>query len=292
MLSHFTPVMIIGGGRVGAAFAYNLRKAHFKINTIIEINSRRRKNLATYFADISISEKINPRELTEAKVVLICVQDDRIKTVGNQILKTDADLSGKLIAHTSGALSSLQLQPLKEEGALIGCLHPITAVPDLPPEEIDYSGIYFDVEGEPPAVEKLSDIIHMMGGYAIPISPEQKPAFHLAAVLYSNFFVILSHVAQESLKKTGVEVESLWKPFKPLVEATLANLDKFIPENALTGPLKRGDTETIGEHLRLLRTHFPEALPIYITLAEYALRHLSLPRETTDAIRKLLDEFR
>jgi len=279
---------VIGGGRVGTWLAAHLPDASLRLGAIVEQNAQRRDYLASLFPQNVIFASAESAPLEAADIIAICVRDDQIEAVAAGLAKTHQNLRGKIVFHTSGVYGADILQPLRESGAFLASVHPILAVSDVPPAELPLRGVFFDVEGDAEALRPLQTLLKNAGAKVISVTAEQKTALHLAAVLYSNYFVILADLAAESLRRAGLGAEFRYQPFVPLIESTLKNLAAQPPAEALTGPLKRADVSTLKKHLAFLQERFPEAAAIYRQCAEYMLTRLDMSAKEKAAVREVL----
>ena len=140
-----------------------------------------------------------------------------------------------------------------------------TFPPGAPPEA--FEGIYVGLEGGAEAVAQGTSIATDLGATAIVIPSEKKVLYHLAATCASNFFVTLMAVVGEILGSLDVDSEASIALVGPLVERTWHNIQEKLPEGALTGPIARGDRDTVAGHAEALSDHLPHLLSIYTALA-------------------------
>jgi predicted short-subunit dehydrogenase-like oxidoreductase (DUF2520 family) len=109
-----------------------------------------------------------------------------------------------------------------------------------------------------------------IGARTLDIPAGKKPAYHAAAVISSNFPVVLASVAGHLLHDIGVPDSSAYQAVESLMSAALANMKQALPDDALTGPIVRGDAETVGKHLRALEKQ-GQALDVYRALSAAAV---------------------
>lgn len=283
------PVLIIGGGRVGAAFAFQLLQHHIPVIGIVESSKTRRTLLRQWLPDVPLVPDAAPLLIQQAGILLISVQDDAIPAVVDSLNRMKTEWREKTVAHTSGAFSAGELlRSLWEQGASVASVHPIYAFADKAPVPNQFRNLFFDLEGDPKAVALFSEMVEKLGGIPFRVSSSQKTAIHLASVLYSNYFVILSQLVREVLAATGVSEELHWKPFEPLIQSTFENLKHKLPVEALTGPLKRGDVSSLRKHKDFLMHNVPHLFPLYARLALYMLPYLNLAPEKAQQIEVLL----
>ncbi len=281
-------ICLIGGGRLGAALGCQLHRVGLDLLAVVEKNPQRRFQLKHWLPDVPMPAHLSPGLLQQASLVILAVQDDGIEPLADQLALQPIGWTGKLVWHCSGALPSAVLKPLAGRGAWTLSVHPILAFSETSPQDVSFREVYFDVEGDPRGLERTHRLLALMGAHLWPVDAKQKPALHLAAVLLSNHLVTLAHLARQVLQGTGTPDALTWKPFRPLIQQTLNNLDEHPPAQALTGPLARGDLKALSSHLSWLQTHLPELLPVYLMLNRAALNFAPLDEAKKQAVRSLL----
>ncbi len=154
--------------------------------------------------------------------------------------------------HLSGALTTDVLAPLHARGYAVGSFHPLQAVahPVTGAERIP--GSYVAVSGEPRAVAVARRLAAALGSPVLTVPEAWRAQYHAAAVMASNYLPPLLDAACRILERAGVPHEEALPALLPLVRGTLANIGDLGLEAAVTGPVARGDTETVELHLRAL----------------------------------------
>jgi predicted short-subunit dehydrogenase-like oxidoreductase (DUF2520 family) len=149
----------------------------------------------------------------------------------------------------------------------------------------------FAIEGRPAALEVMRAIALALSGRYFILSPRGKTLYHAAAVVASNHLVALLADSQELLRRAGADASLAWPAFQALVEGTVKNFYSGGPVSALTGPVERGDLETVKKHLQALK-RWPECRERYraMALGVLGLARLRHPerREAHDALEKLI----
>ena len=173
--------------------------------------------------------------------------------------------------HTSGALTAGVLAPVAEAGAAVGSWHPLQTFTASKATEA-FDGIYVALEGDAPAVEAGRQLARSLGARTLALAPEAKVRYHLAASMASNYLVTLLALVAEVLGDVGLGRQEAAALVRPLVDGTWRNLATLLPEDALTGPIVRGDAETVAGHLEALRRHLPHLVPVYAALGVEAVR--------------------
>jgi predicted short-subunit dehydrogenase-like oxidoreductase (DUF2520 family) len=205
------------------------------------------------------------------RLVLVCVDDDAVADVAEALTAVRHPWRETVVAHTSGALTSSSLAAIADEGADTLSFHPLQALTsDSGAEALD--GVYVGLEGSQRAVGAGIELAVGLGLRYLVLSPEAKARYHVAAVVASNFQVTLTAVVQEILNSIDVPRDDSQAMIEPLVRGTLANLARSTPEEALTGPVVRGDLDTLRRHGLTLRQHLPQLVPVYAAMTVEAVR--------------------
>jgi predicted short-subunit dehydrogenase-like oxidoreductase (DUF2520 family) len=144
------------------------------------------------------------------------------------------------------------LESLRGSGAALGSLHPLQTLvePERTPDHV--RGAWAAVEGDPRAVATAERLAHDIGLHPFQLRPEHKTLYHAGAVFASNYFVVVEAIAQQLFERAGLSREDAWAALAPLVRGTFDNLIRTGPEGALTGPVVRGDVDTLARHLHAL----------------------------------------
>jgi predicted short-subunit dehydrogenase-like oxidoreductase (DUF2520 family) len=149
--------------------------------------------------------------------------------------------------------------------------HPVQSFTASTPPDA-FEGIYIGLEGDAPALDVGRQLALDLGAHPFVLTAEAKPRYHLAASMASNFFVTLMALAGEVLADIGIDRPTGAALLRPLVEGTWRNLATQLPEEALTGPIARGDLDTLLRHTEALATHLPQLTPAYAALAAETVR--------------------
>lgn len=276
-------VSIIGAGRLGTALAIALERRGYRIRSVVarrRESARKTAALLDAKADVFAARKIG--SLPQADLFLISVPDDQIANVTLKLSSLNAGHK-PVVLHTSGALSSEILAPLRARGWSTGSIHPLISVTD---PQTPLAGAFWCVEGEPRAVRLAKKIVRDLGGTSFSINSAEKPLYHAAAVMTSGHVTALFDVALEMLVACGLTRKTAREILQPLLVSTVNNLETHDPAAALTGSFARGDIETIKRHLAALKTHeLADALELYCKLGQ---RSTKLTKKGT-GIGRILD---
>lgn len=187
-------------------------------------------------------------------LLVIATPDAAVRDVAASVTATPAATC--VVAHLAG---SLGLDVLSAAGhPRVAAIHPLRAIPtgDTP-----LAGAWFAVAGDPLA----NDVVAAVGGRAIAIADADRASYHAAAVVASNHLVALLGQVERVAAAAGVPLDA----FLDLVRGTVDNVERLGPRDALTGPVARGDWDTVARHLAVLDPSEREA---YAALAHAAAR--------------------
>jgi predicted short-subunit dehydrogenase-like oxidoreductase (DUF2520 family) len=202
-------------------------------------------------------------------VLILAVPDSALSDVAFDVSAGGPAPPGCAAFHLSGALSTDVLAPLHNAGYAVGSLHPFQTVADPWLSGDRLIGSAFAIAGEAPAVNTARRLVNELAGIPLIIPATLRPVYHAAAVLASNYVIALLAVAARLLEDAGIESSSVLPALLPLVRGTIDNLEHLGIAAALTGPIPRGDVDTIRLHLARLS---PEHRALYSGLGVELLR--------------------
>ena len=231
-------------------------------------------------------------EYVPAELVVVAVPDDRIFQVTEDLSQVRLPARrSPTVLHTSGALSSSVFNKLAKQGWRTGSIHPLVSVSDPRIGAAAFRESFWCVEGDKVAVRVARRVVRDLSGKAFSIKSSDKPLYHAAAVMSSGSVTALFDVALEMLQKCGLSKREAQVALTPLVKSTIDNLSRFGPEQALTGPISRGDRATLKLHLsKLAQTDLHEASELYRLLGKHSLKlaRKRISSEVAEEIERLL----
>ncbi len=263
-------VALIGTGRLGSSLARALPPGVFTVTALHDKNAAAARRCRGRIR----RGRVFPRAAeaaASADLILICVSDGAIAELSAELAAAPGPWKGKIVLHTSGALSSRELATLKRAGAAVGSVHPAQsfAGPDTPPSR--FRGVSFAVEGDPKAAAAGKRLARSVGGRPFAIRPGDKVLYHAACSLASNMLVALFDSACSVLEETGLSPKKAARVLLPLAEGTVESLKNLDRAGALTGPISRGDEQTVRLHLDALRGR-PQEDAVYRRLGLSAIK--------------------
>ncbi|NNE69698.1 MAG: DUF2520 domain-containing protein [Rhodothermales bacterium] len=206
-----------------------------------------------------------------SELVVIAVPDGQIGLVVGDLAATEVEWKSRTVFHTSGALSSEVLEPLRQAGAVTAAVHPLQSFPG-PAQPAALVDAFVTVEGDAAAGRLARELFGAAGAQVVQVTREDKVAVHAAASVISNFTVTIAALAREILQTTRLGERELVGMLQPLLEGTVANIRERGPDRALTGPVVRGDIETVTRHVQLLTERAPHLLTVYVAIATETVR--------------------
>jgi predicted short-subunit dehydrogenase-like oxidoreductase (DUF2520 family) len=238
----------------------------------------------------SAHSRIN-REVLAADLILIATPDDALEAIAKSLGRiAGRGLRRKIVLHTSGALDRGVLAPLARQGAATGSLHPMQTFSGRSAPKLD--GIIFAIEGDAKARRAGREIARALGGVPVTIDGRSKPAYHAAGVLAAGHALALLESSVEVLIGIGFTRRRSLDTLLPLTRQMLDNMERLGARAAWTGPVARGDYETIAKHANALRRYPREFWQAYAALALLAARVLAKhPRKTLTRLRRALKNF-
>jgi predicted short-subunit dehydrogenase-like oxidoreductase (DUF2520 family) len=232
----------------------------------------------------------------DSEIVLIAAPDSAVSNVATELATNEHLRWNTLtVAHTSGVLTTNALLPLKAKGARVLSIHPLYAFPDANSALENLAGIFYGIEGDSSAVEIGKNLVSDLGGKSIVIPQDSKTLYHIAAVFGSNYLVTLISLVGEVFSSVGLPRNEFFEVVEPLIQNTLRNIKQKSTLDALTGPIERGDLETVRLHLEELRKKLPYIIPVYVAMGletiRLALRKGSVSDKQAAAMLDFMSDF-
>jgi predicted short-subunit dehydrogenase-like oxidoreductase (DUF2520 family) len=218
-------------------------------------------------------------------VIWFCVPDAEIARVA-RALAGKVDWKGRVALHSSGALTSDELAVLRGRGASAASVHPLmTFVPGSRPS---LAGVPFALEGDAAALRVARHVLEDMGSHVYAIRKKDKAVYHAWGTFASPLFTVLLATAEQVAALAGVNRKAAKRRMIPILLQTLANYAAFDAAGAFSGPIVRGDVDTVQRHLRVLR-NVPAAREVYAALTRAALQYLPVKRK--NSLKRALDSW-
>jgi len=276
-------VSIIGAGRVGTALGIALRSAGYTVDVVVARHGQSARRAAKLIGrpslGLSRAELFADPARLNSSLIIISTPDDVVPQVASELAAVtrlgDPKRRQKpsVALHTSGALSSEILSPLRMVGFAVGSFHPLVSISDSRKGAGYLPGSFFALEGDAAAVRRGRSVARDLGSQSFVIPSGHKPLYHAAALMASPNATALFDIAVEMLTRCGIGSTRARQILLPLAKSTLENLATHTPERALTGTFKRGDIATVRKHLAAIKSErLPDALAAYVLLGQRSLK--------------------
>jgi predicted short-subunit dehydrogenase-like oxidoreductase (DUF2520 family) len=264
-------VALIGAGRLGGAMGRLLARAGYRV---VAVTGRTRRSAAAAARFVGEGAPMTDvaTAASRAAIVLITTPDRGIAAACGRIARGGGFRRGALVAHASGANGLDLLEAARGAGALRALLHPLQSVPSRERGVVNLPGSYFRIEADPGARRRVRALVRALGGRVLSLprwtaGPESAALYHAGAVAASNYLVTLLAFATRHLETLGASRQQALRALLPLVRGTLENVERLGIPAALTGPIARGDAETVASHVAALRERAPRLLDLHRQLA-------------------------
>ncbi|MCW2758730.1 MAG: Rossmann-like domain protein [Nocardioidaceae bacterium] len=258
-----TRIGVVGAGRVGAVLAASLRAAGHEIVAAAGESTASRHRVDALLPGVPVRK---PTAVARScDLLLLTVPDDMLANVVVSLVGAGAIHQGQYVVHTSGRHGLAVLEPARLVGAHVVAMHPAMTFTgtevDLPRLRGCVFGVTADGDDERAMAEVLVDDL---GGSAIWVPEDKRTLYHAGLAHGANHLVTLVTQAMEMLSAAGADDPA--GTLRPLLTAALDNVLES-GDAALTGPIVRGDVNTVAAHLEEIAAHAPTTLASYVTLA-------------------------
>jgi predicted short-subunit dehydrogenase-like oxidoreductase (DUF2520 family) len=253
---------IIGTGRVGSALGAVLARAGHIVVAASGVSEASVRRAHSRLPGVPLRD---PHEVAaRAELILLTVPDDALPGLVAGLAATGAELAGRLLVHTSGRYGIGVLEPAVARGALPLALHPVMTFTGRPDDIDRLEGICFGVTAPDQLQPVAEALVIEMGGEPVLIREEDRALYHAALASAANHLVGLVTEAADLLRSVGAANPS--RMLSPLLYAALDNALR-LGDAGLSGPVARGDADTVARHIEVLGQASPRALGAYLALA-------------------------
>lgn len=277
-------VGVVGAGRAGTAMAAALARAGHRVVAASGVSQASLDRISSRLPHAKVA---GPERVVEASdLVLLTVPDDALPGLVRGLAETGVPMEGRLIAHASGRHGLAVLEPAVRAGGLPLALHPVMTFTGRADDVAKMAGISFGVTA-PEQLRPVAEVLVVeMGGEPVFIAEDKRGLYHAGLASAANHLVTLVASAADLLREAGVPDPA--RMLGPLLSAALENV-LALGDQALTGPVARGDAETVAAHVEVIAAAAPEALGAYLALARLtADRALAAGTLTASEAQRLL----
>ncbi|MFC6153974.1 Rossmann-like and DUF2520 domain-containing protein [Nocardioides yefusunii] len=265
MSTTFT-VGVVGAGRVGAVLSAALRAAGHDVVAAAGESDASRARIDALLPGVPTAK---PSDVARAAdLLLLTVPDDMLGNVVTVLADSGAIREGQVVVHTSGRHGLSVLAPAEALGARVVALHPAMTFTGTDVDLPRLTGCVFGVTTRPTERDLAMQLVADLGGRLMWVDEERRTLYHAGLAHGANHLVTLVTEAMEILRAAGADDPA--GTLRPLLTAALDNaLDAG--DAALTGPIVRGDVQTVAAHLDDISSNAPQTLTSYLAMARATL---------------------
>jgi predicted short-subunit dehydrogenase-like oxidoreductase (DUF2520 family) len=272
-------VFILGAGRAGRGLARAFRVSGVDV---VGLHGRRAER-----SPDAVSAGVLPASIRNATAIIVAVRDAQLDDALGEIAAATTDRR-VVVLHASGSAEPARLTELRRAGHSCGTFHPLVPIADPARAAELFKGAWVGVDGDAPAIATADRLAGRLGARTLRIPAGEKARYHVAAVLASNFPTVLATLAALLLTDAGVPPDESWDAVRALMRGAVLNLDTDTPLAALTGPVVRGDAQTVKRHLAALSAA-PELRRVYVELSRAAVEIARAGGSQVDDVERALD---
>ena len=284
-LNNMSRIGIIGAGRLGSALAHALLAAGYPLEMI---SSRQLSDAERLVSSLPAVSSVTVDNLVqECDFVFLAVPDEYISELASSLPWSPS----QAVIHSSGSLNLDVLSVAKKRGSLTGCLHPVQTFlkSDSSLESQDrFTNIVCGIEADSPLDIWLVELVESLGAYSIRLENVDRALYHSAAVFASNYVVALLSAATRIWNLSGLSEGEGRMALQHIMNVSVNNLADSTFSDAMTGPIARGDWQTVKKHLSALDSE-PELQKLYSRLGLELLSASQIDLDVKIKITKLLE---
>jgi predicted short-subunit dehydrogenase-like oxidoreductase (DUF2520 family) len=256
-------VGVVGAGRVGAVVSAALRRAGHEVVAAAGESTASRERIATLLPGVPGGK---PTDVARAcDLLLLTVPDDMLENVITQLVGAGAIRPGQVVCHTSGRHGLAVLASATAVGARPIAMHPAMTFTGTDLDLDRLSGCVFGITAGEEEREYAESLVADLGGIPMWVPEDKRTLYHAGLAHGANHLVTLVSQAMELLAASGAEDPAA--TLRPLLGAALDNALAH-GDAALTGPIVRGDVQTVQGHLREILENAPATVPSYVAMAK------------------------
>lgn len=275
-------VAILGAGRMGQGLALALGRRGHPVALVA-------RSTHPVLPSLRLHSGSRAEAIRATSIVLLAVPDRAIEALATELSAEGAVTAKHAVLHLSGLRDRETLAPLASTGAALGSFHPLQTLSDPKTASERFAGAYAGVEGDDRAITAAEALAVSLGMTPVRLPSSAKAAYHAGATFAANYTTALVAVAERLALAAGIAPDVARRLYLPLFRGAAANLEAG-PAAALTGPVRRGDVETVRAHLSALA---PAYRALYLLLAREALalaREAGLDAEAAARMAEALGE--
>ncbi|MEO0085287.1 MAG: DUF2520 domain-containing protein [candidate division WOR-3 bacterium] len=257
-------VGIIGAGRVGSAIAWHCQRLGYRISGVTD---RRPRQAWVVYGLLKLPyRRLRSRDVAaESDVLFLTVPDTHLWPEFEAVSRWL--LPGTIVAHCSGTFGVDVFKGAHEQGLETLALHPIQSFSSHAQAIASLKGCYFALEGTPRGLRFGRRLVRQLRGGHIVVRSGNRPLYHAMCVFGSNFVNALLDAVETIARQLHLPRTRAVRMLRPLTQTVLDKAVELGAVATLTGPVQRGDAETVRRQLAALKRNAPELVPVYRVLS-------------------------
>ena len=258
---------VVGAGRVGAVLAAALRSAGHEVSAVAGESAASRTRIETLLPGVHVDK---PTAVSRsADLLLLTVPDDMLANVVTMLAASGAIRPGQYVVHTSGKHGLAVLDPAVRVGARVLAMHPAMTFTGTDLDLGRLPGCMYGVTATTETRELAERLVADLGGSTVWVPEDKRTLYHAGLAHGANHMVTLVAQSMDLLRASGATDPA--GTLRPLLNAALDNALAY-GDAALTGPIVRGDVETVRAHLADIAVTAPATLDSYVAMARATAR--------------------
>lgn len=242
---------ILGAGRAGCSLAAALGDAGHEV--AVHWTRSASSAEAARAEGFQVSAGALPEALRTCSLVFLAVADGVVGRLADVLTATGALAPGVMAAHMAGSLDLTPLEPLRRAGHPVGSLHPLLS---LASRRSSIRGGTAAIDSSDSELDSTLVTLAQAVGLHVIRPAGDRARYHAAACLVGNYPQMLMEAGVRLLRAGGLDESQARQALAPLLESATRNAAQWPAIDALTGPVARGDVDTVRRHLAAL-----DALP-------------------------------
>ena len=261
-MSLMARIGVVGAGRVGAVVSAALRAAGHQVVAAAGESSASRLRIETLLPGVPVRK---PTDVARAcDLLLLTVPDDMLENVVNMLVGAGAIRAGQVVVHTSGRHGLAVLDAAAASGARPVAMHPAMTFTGTAVDLDRLAGCVFGVTAREEDRQLTESLVADLAGVPMWVDESRRTLYHAGLAHGANHLVTLVAQAMDLLAAAGADDPAA--TLRPLLGAALDNA-LADGDAALTGPIVRGDVNTVRAHLEDIAATAPDTLPSYVAMA-------------------------
>jgi predicted short-subunit dehydrogenase-like oxidoreductase (DUF2520 family) len=258
-----TRIGVVGAGRVGAVLSAALRAAGHEVVAAAGESTASRDRIDALLPGV---RRAKPTDVARScDLLLLTVPDDMLENVVTTMVGARAIRPGQIVCHTSGRHGLAVLRAATDIGAVPLALHPAMTFTGTAVDLERLPGCVFGVTAREQDRTLAEALVTDIGGVPMWVPEDKRTLYHAGLAHGANHLVTLVAQAMELLAASGAEDPAA--TLRPLLTAALDNA-LTSGDAALTGPIVRGDVNTVAAHLTEIAETAPATIPSYVAMAK------------------------